>query len=594
VSLHGATGWRAARLGYVTGAVSAVGLLYWTAFVVFQYGGGIPRVVAVLITLALCFAFAVFPLLLGWGTGRLVAAFGARGLLGVPFLWVATELLRVHTFFEFPWCLLGYSQQPFLPVIQIASVTAVYGVSFVVVASSALLAIAILEPRARRRSLVGWLALQALVWGGGAFLLSRPIPEAGRITVGLVQGGIRQEDKWLPENAWSNVGRHIELTREAARRGARLVVWPESAVPFLYDEEPALAERLQQLVRRDSLFLYFGNDDRELSPPPHGRIFVGAKLLDPNGDVTARYRKMHLVPFGEYVPLQWLFTLGGRVVAKVVQEVSDFSPGSDPVTGDVEGHRIGGYICYEAIFPDLVRRFPARGAELLVNITNDAWYGTTSAPYQHLAMAAFRAVENRRYMVRAANTGITAVVDPWGRIQEPTQLFGRAVLVREVPFVAETSFYTRHGDLFAQACTALALALLAATFTRRAGLVSVVLLAAWAGACAGKSATAMRVVRDELALLRSPLGVTVTDQRVELGEMDAFGALAYCVADGRAGRQALDSMLRDAGWEAVSTSGSADATAWSYTKRDLRGTLRLEAEPRSCAQRFAFDVIAPL
>jgi apolipoprotein N-acyltransferase len=236
-------------------------------------------------------------------------------------------------------------------------------------------------------------------------------------------------------------------------------------VPFLYDEEPALSAQLQELVRRQGLYLYFGNDDRE--PPPQARVFVGAKLLAPDGEVTARYRKMHLVPFGEYVPLKVLFTFGGRVTAKVVQEVSDFTPGTDAVNVAVEGHRVGGYICYEAIFPALVRRFPADGAELLVNITNDAWYGTTSAPYQHLAMAAFRAVENRRYMVRAANTGITAVVDPWGRIHEPTTLFDRTVLVREVPFVAETSFYTRHGDLFAEASSALALALLAATFTRR-------------------------------------------------------------------------------------------------------------------------------
>jgi apolipoprotein N-acyltransferase len=469
VALDGASGGRAARLGYLSGAVSAIGLLYWTAFVVFQYGGGMPRLVAVLITLALCFAFAVFPLVFGWATGRLTTAFGSAGLLGAPFVWVATEYLRVHTFFEFPWCLLGYTQQPFTPVIQIASVTAVYGVSFILVLSSALIALAIVAPQRRVAALAGLAALVAVSWGLGSLAMSRPLPETGRVTVGLVQGGIRQEDKWLPENAWSNVGRHLELTREAARRGARLVVWPESAVPFLYDEEPALAEQLQELVRRDSLFLYFGNDDREPSPPPHGRIFVGAKLLDPNGEITARYRKMHLVPFGEYVPLQWIFTLGGRVVAKVVQEVSDFTPGSQPVTGDVLGHKIGGYICYEAIFPDLVRRFPAQGAELLVNITNDAWYGTTSAPYQHLAMAAFRAVENRRYMVRAANTGVTAVIDPWGRILEPTKLFDRAVLVREVPFVSETSFYTRHGDWFAYICSAMALALVAATLGRAAG-----------------------------------------------------------------------------------------------------------------------------
>jgi apolipoprotein N-acyltransferase len=340
-------------------------------------------------------------------------------------------------------------------------------VSFVLVLSSALVALAVVAPRRRSAALGGVAALVALTLGLGSWSMSRTLPETGRITVGLVQGGIRQEEKWLPENAWMNVGRHLELTREAARRGARLVVWPESAVPFLYDEEPALSAQLQDVVRRDHLFLYFGNDDRESTPPPNGRIFVGAKLLGPQGEITARYRKMHLVPFGEYVPLQWIFTLGGRVAAKVVQEVSDFTPGSQPVTGEIEGHRIGGYICYEAIFPDLVRLFPAQGAELLVNITNDAWYGTTSAPYQHLYMAAFRAVENRRYMVRAANTGITAVVDPWGRILEPTRLFDRTVLVREVPYVSETSFYTRHGDVFAIACVAVAAALLAATLRAR-------------------------------------------------------------------------------------------------------------------------------
>jgi len=294
------------------------------------------------------------------------------------------------------------------------------------------------------------------------------VHETGRITVGLVQGGIRQEDKWLPENAWSNVGRHLELSEQAAARGARLVVWPESAVPFLYDEEPELAALLRGLVQRRGIYLFFGNDDRERRASGRGRIYVGAKLLGPGGALLARYRKMHLVPFGEYVPLHALFTFGGRFAAKLVQEVSDFTPGDEAVTGTVDGHLIGGYICYEAIFPELVRQFPAEGAELLVNVTNDAWYGTTSAPYQHLAMAAFRAVENRRYMVRAANTGITAVVDPRGRVLERTRLFDTTVLVREVPFVAETTFYARHGPLFAQACAAAALALvLAAARPRR-------------------------------------------------------------------------------------------------------------------------------
>jgi apolipoprotein N-acyltransferase len=467
VALAGASGWRALRLGYVTGAVSSLGLLYWTALVVVQYGG-LALPVGVAIMVALCLAFSIFHALFGWATARLALSFGPAGLLGAPFVWVGLELLRTHTFFEFPWCLLGYSQHDSLPFIQIASLGAVYAVSFLVAASASVLAFLVVETRKGRRAAA--LATLVVLVGGafawGARQLKRPIRETGRVVVGLVQGGVRQEDKWVPENAWANVGRHLELTRQAAARGARLVVWPESAVPFLFDEEPGLAGLLRETVRREGIYLFFGNDDREAAPDGEERIYVGAKLLAPTGEIVYRYRKMHLVPFGEYVPLKAVFTLGGRFAAKLVQEVSDFTPGKHAATGEVDGHRIGGYICYEAIFPALVRRFSAQGAELLVNVTNDAWYGTTSAPYQHLAMAAFRAVENGRYMVRAANTGITAVVDPRGRVLDETRLFERTLLVREVPFVAQTTFYARHGDVFAWGCAAAALALVAATLRR--------------------------------------------------------------------------------------------------------------------------------
>jgi apolipoprotein N-acyltransferase len=472
MALPGTTGWRAARLGYVTGAVSAVGLLYWTALVVVQYGD-MPLPVGVLVMLALCLAFSVFHALFGWMVGRIVDAFGPAGLLGAPLAWVGLEYARTHTFFEFPWCLLGYSQQGLPEMIQVASVTAVYGVSFLIVLVSSLLALVALAPRsaARRAAAAAIVILLGGAWAGGRWAMAQPVPAAGHVAVALVQGGIRQEDKWVPENAWQNVGRHLQLSEQAAAEGARLVVWPESAVPFLFDEDPALASTLRDLVRRRGIYLFFGNDDRE-RPAGGGRglVYVGAKLLAPDGRLVSRYRKMQLVPFGEYVPLQPLFTLGGRFTAKLVQEVSDFTPGTEASTGSVDGHAIGGFICYEAIFPGLVRRFPAAGAELLVNVTNDAWYGTTSAPHQHLAMAAFRAVENRRYLVRAANTGITAVVDPFGRVLAPTRLFDTTVLVRDVPFTAELTFYTRHGDVFARTCAAAALALLAATLRqKRAG-----------------------------------------------------------------------------------------------------------------------------
>jgi apolipoprotein N-acyltransferase len=468
MALPGASGWRAARLGYVTGAVSSLGLLYWTALVVIQYGG-LALPVGVLVMVALCLAFALFHALFGWAIARLVTGFGLPGLLGAPLLWTALEYARTHTFFSFPWMLLGYSQQQLLPFAQLASIGAVYAVSFLVCSVSTLLGYAALEPRraSRRAALASIVALLAGSWAWGSWQMSRPVAETGRIKVALVQGGVRQQDKWLPENAWSNVERHLQLTEQAAAEGARLVVWPESAVPFVFDEDLVAARLLRETVRRGGIYLFFGNDDRERLPEGKARIFAGAKLLDPTGELVMRYHKIQLVPFGEYVPLSPLFTLGGRFAAKLVEEVSDFTPGSEATTGVVDGHRIGGFICYESIFPSLVRRFAAGGAELLLNVTNDAWYGTTSAPHQHLAMAAFRAIENRRYLVRAANTGITAVVDPRGRVLEPTRLFETTLLVREVPFVAETTFYTRHGNLFAQACGAAALALLAAVARRR-------------------------------------------------------------------------------------------------------------------------------
>src|SRR5262249_23341325 len=243
-----------------------------------------------------------------------------------------------------------YSQHAHLPFVQIASFAAVYGVSFLVASTSALLAYAAVERRRRERQLA-LVLLPVLVggaWAWGRFPMSRPLTESGRITVGLIQGGIAQEDKWVPENATANIARHLALTEKAAGEGAKLVVWPESAVPFLFDETPVMAEALRDVVRRHEAYLYFGNDDRD---PEH--VYVGAKMLAPSGELVYRYHKMHLVPFGEYVPMQPLLTLGGRVVAKLVQQVSDFTPGKEATVAEADGHRLGGFICYEAIFPAL-------------------------------------------------------------------------------------------------------------------------------------------------------------------------------------------------------------------------------------------------
>jgi apolipoprotein N-acyltransferase len=456
------------RLGYLTGAISSLGLVYWTSLVVARYGG-LSLPVGVAVMMLLCLALALFPSVFGWMVARWARAYGPAAVLLAPVAWVATEILRAHTLFDFSWCLLGYSQHRSLPMIQIARYTAVYGVSFLVAGVSGVLAFLVLERRRGPRTLALLLAsfLLAVVWMHGEWRLGRPPAEVGRLRVGLVQASISMDEKWDAAHAWANVDRHLELTRRAAARGARLVVWPESALPFLFDRVPVVAEQLRQLVAETGIHLLFGNDDRDDPDSPRGRIWVGAKMLDPSGRVVLRYHKMRLVPFGEYVPVQSVLTLGGRFSARLVQAVGEFTPGQEYAVGAVDGHPLAAFICYEAIFPDLARQFVARGAQLLVNITNDAWFGRTSAPYQHLAMVVFRAVENERYLVRAANTGITAVVDPRGRVLERTELFEPALVVRDVPLLAGTTFYTRHGDLFAWGCLGAAVALTAAGLKNR-------------------------------------------------------------------------------------------------------------------------------
>jgi apolipoprotein N-acyltransferase len=454
-------------LGWLCGFVAAVGLLYWTALVVIQFGG-VPVPVAGAVMLLLCAAVALFCGAFGWVMGGLLRWLGPTALLLAPLVWAATELLRAHTLFDFAWCLLGYSQQENLAQIQIARLTGVYGVSASVALCSAALAHARVAPRpsTRRAGLLLALGCEVAVLADGFAQLRRPVAETGRLVVGLVQARILQDEKWDADLAWRNVQAHEELTRQAAAAGARLVIWPESAVPFYYDLAPELREELGRLTQETGTYLLFGNDDRDdrVSPP---RIQVGAKLLDPQGVLVARYHKMRLVPFGEYVPLQPLLTLGGRFTARLVQQVGDFQPGTEASLAAVDGHQLGTFICYEAIFPDHVRLFADGGAELLVNITNDAWYGFTSAPYQHFAMAAMRAVENGRYLVRAANTGFSGVVDPRGRVLRRSALFEKTAVVAEVPLVGEPTFYGRHGDVFAWSCLALVAGLLGASRLRR-------------------------------------------------------------------------------------------------------------------------------
>jgi apolipoprotein N-acyltransferase len=249
---------------------------------------------------------------------------------------------------------------------------------------------------------------------------------------------------------------------QAADQGARLVVWPESATPFLFEHDAIGRTAVIDVVRRRGIHLLFGSDQIESGSPP--RYFNSAFLLNPAGATAGVYRKMHLVPFGEYVPLKRLLFFA----APLVEAVSDFSPGERAVVMPLGNHTLSTAICYEIVYPDLVADFVQHGSQLLTTITNDAWYGESSAPYQHFEQAALRAVEQGRYLIRAANTGISGIVDPYGRVVVASPIFERTVVTGDVRFLTGRTIYGRTGDAFAFACTLLTLLALIAAWRRAA------------------------------------------------------------------------------------------------------------------------------
>jgi apolipoprotein N-acyltransferase len=464
-ALEGATRRVGFFCGHIAGSVQGFLILFWVGDVLRQYGG-LPQALAVLVTLLLAVAFGLFLAAFGAIHTHLRIAFGSRAVLFAPVVFVTCEFLREHLLFGFPWCLLGYSQVEFPEFIQIAAFTAVHGVSFLLAASSAGLAYALMARAKfeRRLGLTIPALLVSVAMAYGHARLQKPITEEAVLTVGVVQASIPQDQKWESALLQSNIDRHLALSAEAVRRDARLIVWPESAIGYELDLYPEVRKQISDFVSREGVFLLTGNDDRERDAAGIFRSYVGAKLVSPAGDIALRYHKMRLVPFGEYLPLPSSL-VSALSIGRLVEGVSDFRAGTTAATGRVLGVSIGAFICYEAIFPSLVRRFALAGAEVLVNVTNDGWYGTSAAPYQHYAMARFRAVENRRFLVRAANTGISAIIDPLGREVARSELMEQRVLVGEVRGISEMTFYARQGDVFAWSMVFLtALAVLAAFF----------------------------------------------------------------------------------------------------------------------------------
>jgi len=448
-------------------------------------------------------SLAIFPMLLLAGmvainTGIAIWAgeFVARrtripSVLTMPVAWTALEWFRTYVPASFPWNLLGSAAYRNLELIQFAEFTGVYGVSALIVFFNAVVYVVIFRGGVYRLQTVSLSALTAMMIaavGFGAWRINnlKHAPSAGSFKVAMVQGNIPQSLKWDPKFLPESYGVYQDETVIAAKRGADLVVWPEAAAAFLFqpdDQYPA--ELANDAAYRTALLTLARNiGEPVLFGAPalareDGRLgfYNRAYLVSARGEVDAHYDKIELVPFGEYVPARAIL---GFFVNKVVQGFGDLVPGKEQTLFNVKGAQLGILICYESIFPDLTRREVQRGADVLVNITNDAWYGESSAPYQVLAMAAMRSVETKVPMVRVANTGISALIEPSGQITDRTPLFTRGTVMVNVSWRPVRTVYTIVGDLFAEICFALtAIGLIVAWRWPRGNTAS------WGGSIAG-------------------------------------------------------------------------------------------------------------
>jgi apolipoprotein N-acyltransferase len=465
-SLPGLPPLRAFLIGLVAGLVYFVGTVYWTSTVVAVYGQ-LATPVAIVAMLLLAAYLALYPAFAALATSLLIARAGVGGVFFAPAAWVATEFLRGYLFGGFPWVPLGNSQVTVLPVAQLASILGVYGLSALVALVNAGIAYALLTTGRRRIQSVAAVALvlgAVAGWGTWRIADSSHTREGTPIRVGLVQGNIEQELKWRRDQARRIFTTYVAMTRDVVRRGAQYVIWPESSTPFTFEGDPEGERAMRALAREVNVPILFGSDQALIGAGGVvERHYNAAFQLAPDGMTSAVYRKIHLVPFGEFVPLADWLTFFPPLV-QTLAGFAPFTPGDSMIMLPVGQHRASTAICYEVVYPSLVRDAVTGGSELLTTITNDAWYGHSSAPFQHFEMAAMRAIEHGRYMARAANTGISGVVDPYGRVVSRSAIFEEVGLVEEVRFLTARTVYTAIGDVVAY--TAMAIVVLALIFIR--------------------------------------------------------------------------------------------------------------------------------
>lgn len=459
--------WRSLILGSVTGTIFYAGSSYWVTYSMHNYGG---------IPLAACYGILiVFSAILGVFTGLFAAVlglaakrFGGWLILSAPIIWSAAEWLRLEVT-GMGWNPLGYSQAFQPAVIQVSRFGGVYLVSAIMVAAGSSLVFALVYLERRRGIVVltaaGLIAVATVVYGES---LRPSVDESGSVSIAVIQPNVPIDGRWDDARFVDEMfQRHVSLSEDAIQANGssaedriKLVIWPESPMSFEYDRDPYIRRKFAEFTQRNGVYLLINSWGVPSNSDQVDALYNSAMLISPSGEKVFEYDKNALVPFGEYIPARdWL-----PFMSRVKALVGDIAPGNDVPLAEVDGARFGSLICFETTRPNLARRMKRGEASALVQISNEAWFGPTSAPRQLLTTAIFRAVENDIDVIRATNSGLSARIDSYGIAHGETPMFETATRTWKIKTTNEAredgaTFYSRHGDVFAVTCLILTLAL---------------------------------------------------------------------------------------------------------------------------------------
>jgi len=434
-------------LGMIAGFSFYSVLLYWIPDVPAHFGGlsiGISILIYVVFMLFLSLFWAFFSL----SFSIIRRSFPHGAYIMAPFLWIVFEYTLAHLLTGFPWGFVGYAQYENLFFIQVASLTGIYGLSFFIVLFQSFFVLSI-KTRKKSFFFLG-LVLVLFIHLWGFLSLKRVTPSSETFQASVIQGNVSSDIYW-PNLTYEEIQQifdeHLDLTNAASLSGSQLIIWPEFSIPLCFscpsEYYQNFKKSLFQFVQEKNRTLLLGTNEM-LPYQDTNQYFNTALCLSPDLSFT-EYHKIHLVPFGEYIPYPKIFSF----FSKMTHAVGEITPGKELLLHSFKTSLFGSPICYEIIFPNLVRKFTKNGAQFLTTLTNDGWYGQSSAPYQHFAIAVMRAVENRRFLLRAATTGISGIVDPYGRILVKSELETQTFLTGQITPMSTKTLYSRIGDVLA-------------------------------------------------------------------------------------------------------------------------------------------------